>query len=84
MNEFTKEELEYINNYIFHGAASIRMDHHELLKNKLQSMIDNYCDQKEKSNHHPICPRCTGKYTATSSSRVTCRICSKCKKEFFE
>ncbi len=44
MNDFTKDELDYIRDYIFNGAASIRFDNHESLKNKLQSMIDNYCE----------------------------------------
>jgi hypothetical protein len=45
MNDFTKEELEYIWNYIFKGAALIRLDSHEQLKDKIQSMIDNYCEK---------------------------------------
>ena len=44
MNDFTKEELEYIWNYIFNGAASIRLDSHEQLKDKIKSMMDNYCE----------------------------------------
>ncbi len=44
MNEFTKEELIYIRNHIFSGAAAIRMLEHDALRDKIQSMIDNYCD----------------------------------------
>lgn len=46
MNDFTKAELKYIYDYVFQGAASIRYDHHETLKSKIQSMIDNYCEIK--------------------------------------
>lgn len=44
MNEFTKEELQYINDYIFKGAASIRLDAHDILKDKLKSMINDYLE----------------------------------------
>ncbi len=44
MNDFTKEELTYIRNYIFKGAAAIGMREHDLLHDKIQSMIDNYCE----------------------------------------
>lgn len=44
LNNFTKDELEYIKNYIFDGAASIRHRHHEILKDKIQSMIESHCD----------------------------------------
>lgn len=54
MNEFTKEELEYINNYIFKGASSIRFDKHESLKDKLQSLIDNYCDHEFSKRLHMV------------------------------
>lgn len=49
MNEFTKEEL--INIYIaacyelHHGCPPIELEH---VKDKIQSMIDNYCEHKER------------------------------------
>lgn len=46
MNDFTKEELQYIQNYIFKGAASIRHDKLLELDSKIQSMIDNYCEHE--------------------------------------
>jgi hypothetical protein len=51
MNDFTKEELEYIKDYIFNGAAGIRLDRHEHLKNKIQSMLDNYCEQSHQHEY---------------------------------
>lgn len=45
-DDFTKEELEYINDYIFKGAAGIRMDSHNKLRSKIQLMIDNYCEHE--------------------------------------
>lgn len=44
MNDFTKEELEFINAYIYEGGSTIRFDNHEVLQKKLQFMIDNYCE----------------------------------------
>ena len=64
MNEFTKEELQYIKSYIFYGAASIRYEHHEILRNKIQSMIDDYCEHewyaaRGKNNFgYPKCSKC--------------------------
>jgi hypothetical protein len=61
MNDFTKEELEYIYNYIFNGAACISFGSHEIIKNKLQSMIDNYCEHEEtyySSGDNLVCSHC--------------------------
>lgn len=49
MNDFTKEELNLINNALctyLTGVSPIEMEH---LQEKIQSMIDNYCahDYKE-------------------------------------
>jgi hypothetical protein len=46
MHDFTKEELEYIKNYIFNGSASISVESHEILRTKMQDMIDNYCEHE--------------------------------------
>ncbi len=46
MNDFTKEELIYIKNMGFEGSGAIRFDHHEILRDKIQSMIDNYCEHE--------------------------------------
>lgn len=42
MNDFTKEELENILN----GNIEIYPHSHMDLRNKIQSMIDNYCDHQ--------------------------------------
>jgi hypothetical protein len=55
MNDFTKEELEMIR-YSFHETI-VRNDPwgnpcllsmHRTLKDKIQSMIDNYCEHERK------------------------------------
>ena len=61
MNDFTKEELEYLNDYIFNGAACISFGFNEIIKNKLQSMIDNYCEHKYlswRTGEYNVCSRC--------------------------
>jgi hypothetical protein len=61
MNDFTKEELQYISNYIFKGHACISVGKHEELKEKLQSMIDNYkenCHEIRDINCIYACPLC--------------------------
>lgn len=49
MNDFTKEELKCIASwgdvYCFDNAMSARI--HSELRNKIQSMIENYCEHKE-------------------------------------
>ena len=45
MNNFTKEELKFISDYIYLGVRDKK--NHELLMRldgKLQSLIDNYCE----------------------------------------
>lgn len=54
MNEFTKEELEAI----FYCIDMVKHQDDEypefdIMLNKIQCMIDNYCDH-ECSNHQPI------------------------------
>ncbi len=62
MNDFTKDELEYIRNYVFNGAASISVEKHEILRDKIQSLIDNYCEHTEEYedfNYQPMrCKAC--------------------------
>jgi hypothetical protein len=41
MSDFTKYELEYLYNFVYRGAASIRVDKHDELRVKLKSMIDS-------------------------------------------
>jgi hypothetical protein len=49
MNDFTKEELEKIYGCIdlFSEDANSREEYYQPLLNKLQSMIDNYCEHDE-------------------------------------
>ena len=47
MNDFTKEQLETMRNAIFWGMVSSslwRIPENNLLVDKIQSMIDNYCE----------------------------------------
>ena len=64
MNEFTKEELESILNwgdvYCEFGASWMYKAHKPLM-DKLQSMIDNYCDHEcngEKEIFVDTCKKC--------------------------
>jgi len=70
MNEFTKEELINIYNAacyeLHHGCPPIELEH---ARDKIKSMIDNYCEHQEKTldtdtNGHlfTACTRC-GKET---------------------
>lgn len=45
MNSFTKEELENIL-YCVDVVSHVQDDDHEILFNKIQSMIDNYCEHE--------------------------------------
>ncbi len=50
MNEFTKEELESLRNGIFvcMGSSSLwKTSENNSLVDKIQSMIDNYCEHRE-------------------------------------
>ena len=64
MNDFTKEELILILKFL-RGAYSIESDGCELKAEKIQSLIDNYCEHESKINigEAPmICKKC-GKVT---------------------
>lgn len=61
MNNFTKEELETLNNVLLHSREDYPALRHNSfctrLLNKIQSMIDNYCEHEmihRKSNETPI------------------------------
>ena len=64
-NDFTKEELENLHwyTYMYHHNAGIIQP--ELFLDKLQSLIDNYCEHKnrepgydEENGHHVYCTNC--------------------------
>ena len=66
MNDFTKDELEYLHEMI--GSISIAghpIDD-EALKSKIQSMIDNYCEHEWEN----ICCQCT-------LDKIYCYKCEK-------
>lgn len=54
MNDFTKKELELLKHSLTHGTF---YDHDELVE-KLQSMIDNYCEDvnDQRFNMMPLPP----------------------------
>lgn len=67
MNDFTKDELEILNQYLrfyeshqynFDGGLIYKSDRE--LKIKLQSLIDNYCDHTwgDGSGNHIYCINC--------------------------
>ncbi len=71
MNDFTKEELETI--YASVDIISVELDEfheNERLLNKIQSMIDNYCEHDWEN----ICCQCT----------LDNIYCYKCEKSFDE
>jgi hypothetical protein len=52
MNDFTKEELEEIIEWMYeaeaeHSVHAEKVLEHNPLYRKIQSMIDNYCDHKK-------------------------------------
>ncbi len=54
MNDFTKEELKFISDYIYLGIRDKK--NHELLMRldtKIQSMIDNYGEQRVMVRNEP-------------------------------
>lgn len=61
MNDFSKEELrDILKSLIEHDDAS---DNHDKLINKIQSMIDNYCDHPQEERvvyiaHRENCGKC--------------------------
>lgn len=47
MNDFTKEELKKLYNLVRFDSIEYSSELKENLKDKIQSMIDNYCDHKQ-------------------------------------
>ena len=74
MNDFTKEELKIIlldmDTYVEWTSSLRESDSHRELRDKIQSMIDNYCEHHndEKFNALPelggikMCKKCQGFY----------------------
>lgn len=58
MNDFTKEELLIFKDAIriyLRTPSPIKAEH---LRDKLQSMIDNYCEHKWQMNNQLRCNKC--------------------------
>lgn len=74
MNDFTKEELEDIGSCIYavRSSSSISEMTYGLLQEKVQAMIDNYCDHESFTGS---CIKIDG---------VALKTCSKCGKMFNE
>jgi len=47
--------------------------------NNFTKKTDKEKQPTQKTNHHPSCPRCTGKYKAIGSLKVKYTICPKCE-----
>lgn len=63
MNDFTKEELRMILDDIDNDAITHRFgtpEFYRILRNKIQHMIDNYCEHATKSTNHTklVCEDC--------------------------
>jgi hypothetical protein len=60
MNDFTKEELEDIDTCVFNWNINHKsIDGFQKLRDKIQSMIDNYCEHEDKENIGGWCWKCT-------------------------
>ena len=72
MNDFTKDELEYLYQAIYERPNTIteKMDS---MRDKIQSMIDNYCEHEHKE------------YAAEDNRpMIMTHECLKCGKDFIE
>lgn len=61
MNDFTKVELEYISDCVDFGIMDKKRNNKFLyLENKIQSLIDNYCEHKIACTYdnYPVCINC--------------------------
>ena len=66
MNDFTKEELEQISvglAWWFQDSGFMKEEEYKPLVNKIQSLIDNYCEhlyaaQNEGGHYVPKCIKC--------------------------
>jgi hypothetical protein len=71
MNDFTKDEL------ITMQAELPYVDGEPCaLREKIQSMIDNY--------PHSKCPSCAGRYRGMLSTKIKISVCPRCNQEVWE
>ena len=68
MNDFTKEELEelhYLANYYIEMNITVH-DEATQMRDKLQSMIDNYCEHSDSEPNHNYeveqCKKCGARF----------------------
>jgi len=66
MNDFTKDELEYLHEMIGSISFAGHAIDDEALKSKIQSMIDSYCEHEWEN----ICCQCT-------LDKIYCHKCEK-------
>lgn len=58
MNEFTKEELQYLLEMIDSIRIVNRSINDDELQEKIQSMIDNYCEHEPHGDFHVCVDKC--------------------------
>jgi hypothetical protein len=58
MSEFTKEELEHLYSHLKWACDIEVTEKNIFLKNKIQSMIDNYCEHEWITNPHDLISHC--------------------------
>lgn len=61
MNDFTKEELEYLGEIVASISIAGHLIDDDALQSKIQSMIDNYCEhdyQYKDIGRVEICGKC--------------------------
>jgi len=66
MNDFTKEELQYLYRAIYERPNTVT-EEMDMMREKLQSMIDNYCEHIPSDNHYEqfrwqLCSKCGEQY----------------------
>ena len=52
MNDFTKEELQYLYQAIYERPNTVT-EEMDKMRDKIQSMIDNYCEHSPSRKHPP-------------------------------
>ena len=58
MNDFTKEDLQHLTGLMDNFSATYGDEWNIPLRNKIQSMIDSYCEIKTPTMANYCCPKC--------------------------
>ena len=58
MNDFTKEELEILSSLASSKESSMGNKPYKYLSDKIQSMIDNYCEHDPEGDYHVCVDKC--------------------------